>query len=256
MEHAPLRPVPSRPTGQVDPGAATKFVAARLPGLADDQARALALVALAGQPPGEAALPGLPGTDAATLAAARKELRRSLRRLPGSGWCERAERLISDRLEGGLGERDAARLDVHLQNCPRCTEHERTLVQATDVLVAAFVEEQAAAGAAQEEHGAAAPEEEWREPAELTIVVPDAAPEAEVAPPEEAPPEEAPPEEAPPEAAREPEEAAPVVTPGRPERDVRRIASAVTWNVLFAIAVLLALASLALTVAGILGADL
>ena len=55
--------------------------------------------------------------------------------LPGSGWCERAERLISDRLDGALDTRDEARLDVHLRNCPRCVEHERRLVQATDALL-------------------------------------------------------------------------------------------------------------------------
>ena len=59
--------------------------------------------------------------------------------LPGSGWCERAERLISDRIDGALPERDEPRLDVHLRNCPRCVEHERRLVQATDALVAGVV---------------------------------------------------------------------------------------------------------------------
>ena len=57
-------------------------------------------------------------------------------RCAGSGWCERAERLISDRIDGALAERDAPRLEVHLRNCPRCVEHERRLVQATDALVA------------------------------------------------------------------------------------------------------------------------
>ena len=77
------------------------------------------------------------GSDelAEALASARKALRRTLQPLPASGWCERAERLISDRLDGELEERGAARLDVHLRNCPRCVEHERRLVQATDALV-------------------------------------------------------------------------------------------------------------------------
>ena len=35
-----------------------------------------------------------------------------------------------------MPERDARRLDVHLRNCPRCVEHERRLVQATDALLA------------------------------------------------------------------------------------------------------------------------
>ena len=71
----------------------------------------------------------------ALLAGARKELRRTITPLGGSGWCERAEGLISDRLDGELGAPDAGRLDVHLRNCPRCVEHERRLVQATDALV-------------------------------------------------------------------------------------------------------------------------
>jgi len=73
---------------------------------------------------------------AESLARARKELRRTLAALAGSGWCERSERLISDRIDGALAQRDEARLDVHLRNCPRCVEHERRLVQATDALVA------------------------------------------------------------------------------------------------------------------------
>jgi anti-sigma factor RsiW len=69
------------------------------------------------------------------LARGRKELRRSLVPLPGSGWCERAELLISDRLDGAIDEIGTARLNVHLKNCPRCVEHERRLVQAIDALV-------------------------------------------------------------------------------------------------------------------------
>ena len=236
MEHAPLRPVPSRPTGPVDSEAAKQFVAAWLPGLSDDQATALALVSLVGHA-------GDPESGA-VLGAARKELRRSRRRLPGSGWCERAELLISHRLDGDLVERDAARLDVHLRNCPRCVEHERRLVQATDALVAAFVEE----------HGAAAVEEaepgEPGEPAELTVVGPEGVPE------EAAPAEAAPEAAAPEETGAAPYEVAPPVEAGRAQRDFRRLASAVSWNVLLVIVVLLALASLALTVAGILGASI
>ena len=75
------------------------------------------------------------------LARARKELRRSLWPLPGSGWCERAERLVSDRLDGPLDDVGAARLGVHLRNCPRCVDHERRLVQAIDGLVAGLAGE-------------------------------------------------------------------------------------------------------------------
>ena len=153
---------------------------------------------------------------AASLARARKELRRTLASLPGSGWCERGERLISDRIDGALAQRDEARLDVHLRNCPRCVEHERRLVHATDALVAG-----------------AAPAPAPSAPA----LVPDVEP---AAPPELA--------------AIEPKMSeAPEVLPLRRPR--RELASAVSWNVLIAIAIVLALASLALALAGALGAQ-
>ena len=215
MEHAPLRPVPTRPAGPVHPEAAERALAAVLPGLAARETRALALVALAGRPRAEVEgeLGIGPEELAEALASGRKVLRRSLRPLTASGWCERSERLISDRLDGQLDERGAARLDVHLRNCPRCVEHERRLVQATDMLVA---------GAA----GAPAPPPEpalASAPVELTVVD-----------------------------APEP------VEPGvpRPSRSKREVASALVWTALVAIAVILALASLALVVAGVLGADL
>ena len=137
MEHAPLRPVPTRPAGPVHPASAAGAVAAALPGLDEREARALALVALAGRPRAEVAGElGIGAHELAeALARARKALRRTLQPLRASGWCERAERHISDRLDGELEERGAARLDVHLRNCSRCVEHERRLVQATDALV-------------------------------------------------------------------------------------------------------------------------
>jgi hypothetical protein len=113
-------------------------VATALPQLAERDRTALALVALAGTArPAVALRLGITEPELAqSLAQARKELRRSLAALPGSGWCERAEQLISDRLDGALAQRDEPRLDVHLRNCPRCVEHERRLVQATDSLTA------------------------------------------------------------------------------------------------------------------------
>ena len=138
MERAPLRPVPARPAGPVDPAAAVREVEAALPALEPLEVRALALVALADRPrPEVAELLGIDEGELGTLlAAARKELRQTLTPLSGSGWCERAEGLISDRLDGAVAERDGRRLDVHLRNCPRCVEHERRLVQATDALLA------------------------------------------------------------------------------------------------------------------------
>src|SRR3954471_7301250 len=137
MEHAPLRPVPARPPGPVDPATAVREVRSWLPGADPLAAEALALVVLAERPRADVAI----SLDVSAeelgrqLAAARKELRQTIVTLAGSGWCERAEGLISDRLDGVLAGTDVRRLDVHLRNCGRCVEHERRLVQATDALV-------------------------------------------------------------------------------------------------------------------------
>jgi hypothetical protein len=137
MEHAPLRPVPSRPPGPVDPATAVNEVWSWLPELDEPAARALALVVLAERPRAEVAVSLGVGDEelGRLLAGARKELRQTVVTLGGSGWCERAEGLISDRLDGVLADTDVRRLDVHLRNCTRCVEHERRLVQATDALV-------------------------------------------------------------------------------------------------------------------------
>jgi hypothetical protein len=213
MERAPLRPVPARPAGPVDPGAASRSLGAALPELDDREAEALALVALAGRPRREVAGElGIAADELAqALASARKALRRSLLPLTASGWCERAERLISDRLDGELEDRGAARLDVHLRNCPRCVEHERRLVQATDALLAS------ASGPAPPPLAATT------SPVELAVV-----------------------------AAAEPEASAEPA----PARSGRQRASAAGWTLLVVVAVMLAVASLALVVAGVLGADL
>jgi hypothetical protein len=137
MEHAPLRPVPRRPSGPVDPQQAVAAVERTLPGLDERTATALALVTLAGRNRAEATarLDMDEQELAAALAAGRKALRRTVAPLAASGWCERAELLISDRLDGAIDDTGTARLDVHLRNCERCVEHERRLVQATDALV-------------------------------------------------------------------------------------------------------------------------
>ena len=117
-----------------------------LPGLDQAATAAFALVALvgrarpevAGSPDAGAAADLSPEALAEALARARKALRRKLHPLPGSGWCERAERMISDRLDDALEPPGPARLDVHLANCERCVEHERRLGQAQDTLVAGF----------------------------------------------------------------------------------------------------------------------
>ena len=211
MERAPLRPIPVRPAGPVHPLAATRALGAAIPELSPRQADAVALVALAGRSRPEAAAElGIGAAELAdALASGRKALRRTLQALPASGWCERAERLISDRLDGELGERGSARLDVHLRNCRRCVEHERRLVQATDALVAR------AAGAAPSQI------EPAMSSAQLTVV-----------------------------ATAQPTQ------PAEPRPTPRRAANAATWTLLVIVAVLLALAALALIVAGMLGASI
>ena len=211
MERAPLRPIPVRPAGPVHPLAATRALGAAIPELTPRQADAVALVALAGRSRPEAAAElGIGAAELAdALASGRKALRRALQPLSASGWCERAERLISDRLDGELGERGAARLDVHLRNCRRYVEHERRLVQATDALVAR------AAGAAPSQIDPA------MSSAQLTVV-----------------------------ATAQP------TPPAEPRPTPRRVANAATWTLLVVVAVLLALAALALIVAGMLGASI
>src|SRR5687767_7352927 len=98
MERAPLRPVPGRPSGPVSDPEAARVVAAALPGLGERDRLALGLVAVAAHPRAEvAARLGLDASElAGSLARARKALRRTREALPGTGWCERAELLISD----------------------------------------------------------------------------------------------------------------------------------------------------------------
>ena len=238
MEHAPLRPVPARPTGPIDAATAVGEVEAWLPTLAPESAQALALVVLAERPRPEVAdTLGLPETELGSLlAAARKELRQTIVVLGGSGWCERSEGLISDRLDGTLADRDARRLDVHLRNCTRCVEHERRLVQATDALIA----------------GAGGLSRPVPEPSDPPLLL------------EAAPPEDSTEEIQPPEPVLGPE---PAVADGKDvvaaaaevlvaKRTRGQIAAAVAWNSLIAIAILLTIATIALAIAGIVGAHL
>ena len=294
MEHAPLRPVPARPAGPIDPARALREVAGRLPAISPLAGRALALVVLAEQPRAEvAASLGVSEPELGLLLAeARKELRQTLVPLGGGGWCERAEGLISDRLDGELTEGDAPRLDVHLRNCPRCVEHERRLVQATDALIGGLSAPAAPVPAAPaplveapeaedgtEEMGAADAEPGPGEPA-ADDALPgeggrDDAPAREAAPDDAPPGEAASQDRAPKEAAlgeRSPdgsELAADDIAAGSSGDQIaaaaevlvavrtrRQIAAAVVWNGMIAIAVLLTLATIALTIAGILGAKL
>src|SRR5215207_1227337 len=235
MERAPLRPVPGRPSGPVPDAAAATLVAAALPALGQHDRTALALVGLAGTARSAVEMRlGIAEEELAdSLARARKELRRTLAALRGSGWCERSERLISDRIDGALAERNEARLDVHLRNCPRCVEHERRLVQATDALLAGVAPPAPRPGDAMP-------------PTALAPVGDDVVPEDERAAP--APRSSAAP--GPPSAHQVAAAAKVLVT----TRTRRQLAAAVTWNAMVAVALILTIASIALIVAGILGA--
>lgn len=142
VEHATLRPVPLRPAGPVDPAEALAHVLAALPELDEQAARALSLVEIAGRTRDQAGEEtGLePATLGEALYRARKALRRSIFPLSASGWCERAEHLLSERIDGVLVPPGPARLDVHLRNCERCVDHERRLSQARERLVREFID--------------------------------------------------------------------------------------------------------------------
>jgi hypothetical protein len=245
MEHAPLRPVPARPAGPVDPAAAIREVTSALPALEPLEVRALALVALAVRPRPEVA--GVLGIEerelGALLAAARKELRQTITPLSGGGWCERAEGLISDRLDGALREPDTRRLDVHLRNCPRCVEHERRLVQATDALLAGVAPGTTRPGPALAPAALAPVEDGILEDEALAEGAPVAAgPPVGAAAAEPAPPTA--------------DQIAVAVELLVTARTRRQLATAVTWNAMVALAVILTIASIAVIVAGILGARL
>jgi predicted DNA-binding protein (UPF0251 family) len=137
MKGTPLRSTPVRPLHPVEPADAIAHVGEQIPELAERERGALALVDLVGRSRTAAALElGVDRAALATwLAAARKQLRRTLEQLPAGGWCERAELLISDRLDGALTPSGAARLDAHLPGCERCEAHEQRLVQARGLLL-------------------------------------------------------------------------------------------------------------------------
>jgi hypothetical protein len=268
MERAPLRPVPARPAGPVDPAAAVREVEAALPALEPLEVRALALVALADRPrPQVAEMLGIEEQGLGVLlAAARKELRQTITPLSGSGWCERAEGLISDRLDGLVRGADERRLDVHLRNCPRCVEHERRLVQATDALLGAIAParprpappggEAPLTAVLPAGEGPAEPEDEaLREGAPAESVPPDGVLPAEPAEPTEPEPAELEPA-APGPVAPSPHQITAAAEVLVTVRTKRQLAAAITWNGMIAIAVLLTVASIVLIVAGALGAHL
>src|SRR5262245_37806539 len=114
---------------------AEQHVFAALPDLDAVPRRGLALT-LAGVPrAGIASELGLAGAElSAVLASARKSLRRTRAELPSAGRCERAERMLSDRLDGATSAMDERFLDAHLARCARCRTHEHELTAALERL--------------------------------------------------------------------------------------------------------------------------
>ena len=215
MLNSMLRAVPSRPPGPVDPAEALAFVAASLPALDANAQSAFSLVVLAGEP--RSSVPGLSSDEVSVaLAHARKEVRRAACPLPGSGWCERAERLVSDRLDDCLD--DSRLLDAHLGNCERCVEHERRLVAAQDALVASFVSSSPQPALPPSEPAALEPPPALKVIEEPVAVQPPVDPPAPVAP------------------------------------RVPLTASGLAWGALAVLAVLLTLAAIAVAIAGVAGA--
>jgi hypothetical protein len=235
MEHAPLRPVPRRPSGPVDPQHAIAAVERSLPGVDEQTTTALALVTLAGRNRAEAAARLDLGERelAAALAAGRKALRRTVAPLAGSGWCERAEVLISDRLDGAIDDTGAARLDVHRRNCERCVEHERLLVQATDALVEEVSEPTPSPSVATPpaELRAVAPARSTARAATPIAVLPFGEPVV-------------------------PRGAKPPVPEAAQPRTAGQLAAVIAWRALVALSLLLAVAAVALAVIGALGGEL
>lgn len=236
MERGSLRPVPLRPPGPAAPAEAARHVGGVLPELDEQARRALALVEIAGHSRAEVAaeleLTGEALADA--LVRARKALRRSVFPLAATGWCERAERLLSDRLDSVLAVPGEARLAVHLRHCGRCVEHERRLAQARETLVRAYVET----------HAPLEPAPEPSSPVELRVVVHEAA----------EPPAIAPEPPTSPSAAPEPVPAeAPLVVP-TPRVPLVTGQGGAVWTALYAAGIVLALVSAVLTVLAATGA--
>jgi predicted DNA-binding protein (UPF0251 family) len=233
MEGNPLRSVPARPAGPVGRPQALAVVDERLPGLPPSARRALALVALVGVSREQTAreLGVSPAELSKLLASARKALRRTLEPLPSGGWCERAERLISDRFDGELPPTAAKRLEAHLPSCERCHTHERRLVQAHDELVAAL-----------DSAGPAVPALRLVETPKALPPGPPPPPEVTAAPAPQRPAVTV---------QRQPADGA--ILAAVVERSLERRIAVVVWRLAFVLAVVLAVATVVITVLGATG---
>jgi hypothetical protein len=173
---------------------------AALPDLGAVPRRGLAL-ALAGMPrTGIASELGLGGAElSAELAAGRKALRRTRAGLPSGGRCERAERALSDRLDGASAAMDERFLDAHLTRCARCRTHESELAAAVAQLRAHMTEPPALERAPARARLRVVPPAPLLPPAPEPVALSAPEPPAEIATPE--PPAEIAAPEAPPAAA-------------------------------------------------------
>ena len=137
MEHAPLSAAALRDRAE-------RHVFAELPELDAVDRRVLALLELAqGDRELAARETGLDDEAVRHAAArARKALRRTRAPLAAGGRCEHAELLLSDAIDGALHWRDRRWLDIHLDRCPRCREHEQLLESARTELRGEFVVEE------------------------------------------------------------------------------------------------------------------
>lgn len=119
---------------------AERHVFGALPELPAVERRVLALIELSAASVAEAAADLGIEQEAARAAAAtaRKALRRERAALASGSRCERAERLLSDRLDAPLERLDRKWLEIHMARCSRCIEHEALLDQARTELRVTF----------------------------------------------------------------------------------------------------------------------
>lgn len=122
---------------------AERHVFASLPELPAVERRVLALLELTDA--GRAAAAADTGLDDTALRFAAKRARKALRRgsapLSAGARCERAELLVSDRLDAPLARQERKWLEIHQARCPRCTEHATLLATAREDLRASFTAE-------------------------------------------------------------------------------------------------------------------
>ena len=218
---------------------AERHVFETVPELPATERRVLALLELAGAD--RAAVAADTGLAAGELrpaaARARKALRRTRAPLGSGARCERAEQLISERLDGVALQRPERKwLEVHLARCPRCIEHAAALDEARAALRASFAEAPRAA-----ERPAPPPANPIPDRAKLRVVpAPPALPPAAEPPPALEPP-------APPAVLQAPRQHVERTRPAPPARAARAARAARIAAIILVVAGLLAAAAAGLS---------